>query len=155
MKLPRKSYNPKAPHRRVQLASVVSQRDAFAERLRQLGAADDVVASVLENWDDPDWVERDQVVSLSDDALRAELEAIEREYHEGTHDEADDAAAARSEVEQQAEGIIDEPWQVVVAWVRDDTDPPARASAIEVLEAQRPKPRPSVLDACSEAIDGE
>lgn len=131
---------------------VQTSKAAFLERLRQLGAAHDVVASVDENWDDPEWVERDQVVALADEALRAELDAIEREYHEGTHTEEEDAALARSAVEAAADAIMDEHHATVIAWVRDDDDPPLRAAAVEHREAQREHPRPSVLEACAEVI---
>ena len=102
MTLPRKPYNPKAPHRRVQTGDVQSQRDAFVQRLTILGAAPDVIDAVRENWDDPEWVERDQVVAMDDTALRAELDGIEREYHEGTHTEEEDEIAARLALEQAA-----------------------------------------------------
>lgn len=152
MTLPRKSYNPKAPHRRVATGDVTSPREAFAARLRILGAADDVVESVLDNWDDPEWTQRDAVVALPDDALRAELEAIEREYHEGTHTEEEDADRERTELEAAAAEILHESVPVVRSWLDADEQPPARAYAVEALEAQRSEPRKGVLDACAKVI---
>lgn len=146
------AHDPRAPHARVQSGDVASAKDAFLDRLRELGAADDVVASVDANWDDPEWVERPLVVAMADDDLRAELAAIEREYHEGTTTEEEDALAERAAVEADAAAVIDEHHATVAAWVRDDPAPPARAVAMEHLEAQREHPRPSVLEACAEII---
>ena len=150
--LARPDHNPKAPWRTVDVGAVESDRDSFLARLAQLGAADDVVESVRVNWDDPEWIERDQVVALPDDALRAELAAIEREYHEGTHTEEDDAAAELVAFDAAASEILGENVAVVVAWVHDDQQPPKRAQTIEALESQRAKPRTTLLDACAAVI---
>lgn len=152
MTLPRKPYNPKAPHRRVQTGDVQSQRDAFVQRLTILGAAPDVIDAVRENWDDPEWVERDQVVAMDDTALRAELDGIEREYHEGTHTEEEDEIAARLALEQAAAEQVHESVPIVNAWVDADDDPPARAFAIDAAEAARPEPRKGVLDHVAKVI---
>lgn len=150
--LPRKPYNPKAPHRRVQTHDVTSAKDAFVERLRILGAAPDVLATVTENWDDPEWVERDDVMALGDEALRAELAAIETEYHEGTVTEEEDELAARQALEAQAAEMLPEPVPVVTRWVESDPEPPARAYAVEALEAQAAKPRTTLLAAVAVII---
>lgn len=150
--LPRKPYNPKAPHRRVPTGDVTSQRDAFVNRLAILGAAPDVLEAVRDNWDDPEWVERDSVVALGDEALRAELVAIEQEYHEGTHTEEEDDAAARAALEQAAAEILHESVPVIVEWIKADPDTPARAFAIEAAEAAQGSPRTTLLDACAKVI---
>ena len=152
MTLPRKPYNPKAPHRRVSAGDVTSQREAFVHRLQILGAEPDVLDAVRENWDDPEWVERDTVVAMDDAALAAELAGIEREYHEGTHTEEEDAVAAREALHAAAAEIIHESVPVVKAWVDDDTEPPARAYAVEAAEATRPEPRKGVLDHVAKVI---
>lgn len=152
MTLPRKTYNPKAPHRRVSAGDVTSQRDAFVHRLTILGAAPDVLEAVVDNWDDPEWVERDTVVAMDDAALTAELAGIEREYHEGTHTEDEDAAAARAALDAAAAEVIHESVPVVNAWVDDDQDPPARAFAVEAAEATRAEPRKGVLDHVAKVI---
>jgi hypothetical protein len=153
MTLPRKTYNPKAPHRRVPSGDVQSQRDAFVHRLTILGAAPDVLEAVRDNWNDPEWVERDQVVAMDDVALAAELAGIEREYHEGTHtEEEDDDLAARLALEQAAAEQLHETVPVVNNWVDDDDDPPARAFAVEAAEAARPEPRKGILDHAAKVI---
>jgi hypothetical protein len=152
MTLPRKTYNPKAPHRRVQTGDVTSQRDAFVQRLTILGAAPDVLEAVRDNWDDPEWVERDQVVAMDDVALAAELAGIEQEYHDGTHTEEEDDMAARLALEQAAAEILHETVPVVNDWVDGDDAPPARAFAVEAAEAARPEPRKGILDHAAKVI---
>lgn len=139
------THNPKAPKVRRTMTDVQSPRDQFLDRLRQLGAAADVVDAVRDNWDDPEWDNRDHVVALSDEALRLELAAIEREHYEGTHTEDEEADELRQALEAKAAEILPEPVQVVTLWVDEDPEPPARAVAVEALEARARRPRKGVL----------
>lgn len=151
----RRDHDPFAPHYSVPLTEVEPARESFVERLRQLGAEPDVLESVAANWDDPEWTERDQVVALSDEALRAELAAIEAEHAEHTTTEDEAAEQQRLALEQAAAEIVHENAAVVIAWVNDDDQPPARANAIEALEAKATRPRKTVLEACAAAIEAE
>ena len=148
----RRAHDPFAPHATVPITDVVDQRTAFVDRLRELGAAPDVVQSVHDNWHDPEWHERDAVVAMDDEALRAELAAIEREYADHTTDDTEQDEQ-RQALETAAAEIMAEPAPVVIAWVEADAQPPARATAIEALEAQRPRPRSTVLAACAAALE--
>lgn len=139
--------NPKAPWpRRTDPGSDRQDpRTAFGDRLRLLGAADDVVDEVLKAWDDPDWDDRDQWVAASDETLRAELVAIEKEYRQGTQTPEEEAMARYLAVYAEAEGIVAENIDVVTGWVGDD---PVRAEAVYERETlpETGKQRKGVLE---------
>ena len=54
-------------------------------------------------------------------------------------------------MELGAEQILPEAWQVVVSWMERENIV-ARAVAIEALEAQRPRPRKSVMERAAAII---
>lgn len=152
MRLTRPSHNPKAPHVRRQIHEVEPTMEAFVDRLRRLGAADDVVAEVVAHWNDPDWDadERAMVMGLSDESLRAELAGIEREYREHTSTPEEDAE--RLAVEREAAEILPEPVGVVCSWMQRENIV-ARAIAVEALESKRPRPRKTIMDLAAAIID--
>jgi hypothetical protein len=150
------THNPKAPwpRRTSPVADVQDPKQAFADRVRRLGGADDVVQMVLDSWDDPDWTDRDQVVSLSDEALAAELAEIEREHYRHTHDEEEEAAeraAARlaALVAQAVDGTVDE----ALATLAEHDNDPELAAAILAAEHLAEKPRKTLVEPLTEIIE--
>lgn len=149
------SHNPKAPWPRRHDPQPDRQhpRDAFANRLRLLGAADDVVADVVAQWDDDTWSDEDRaaLVAMSDEALRAELDSIEREHYEGTHTEDEEAAERYAAAVALAEQVIGENVRTVIEWVdaEEVTDLPEvrllRALAVLELEQASEKPRTTLI----------
>lgn len=159
------THNPKTPWpaRSRQAPDRQHPRDAFVDRLRRLGAADDVLDAVANGWDDLEWEDRDEWVAMSDEALAAELASIEREHWEGTHDEDDEAAEQLAALLAQAEVIVAEVVAVVTAWVDgdpeagDDTSHDAvwaRAWAVDQAERLRADgPRKGVLGHVAEVLE--
>ena len=143
------THNPKMPWPRRTPAPALTEhpRDAFADRLRRLGAPDDLVEQTREAWDDPEWQNRDDIVGLSDDALRAEIVEIVREHHEGTHTEDEDAEALHQVLLAQAREVIRAPIHEVIAWVVEHpTKQAGRAAAVAEAEGEEAKPRTTLLE---------
>lgn len=153
------THNPKAPWPRSTPGRQDRQhpRDAFANRLRQLGAADDIVADVIAAWDDPAWDNRDEVVAYSDEALAAELREIEAEFRNGTRTPEEDEADEHERVVAEAEALSGANVDDVNAWV-DEAAPGTkalRAWAVMRLEHEREKPRKGVLEHVTAVLDAE
>jgi len=143
------THNPKAPWPRRTPPAPQTQhpRDAFAERLRQLGAPPDLVDGTVASWDDPEWAERDEIVGLSDEALRAEIVAIVREHHEGTHTEEEDELAHHRVLVAQAREVVGAVIHDVMEWVNEHpTQAKARAAAAAEAEAEQANPRSTLLE---------
>jgi hypothetical protein len=140
--------------RRVSASERRSEVDHFAARLRALGATDDEVASVVDNWDelDPDdavaepgdpepftRARRDYLVRAGDTELQQLIQASRDEYAYGTTTEADateaDAAVAAERAHQahlaDAARHIGGSVAEVLAWVGNDV---GRARAALELE---------------------
>jgi hypothetical protein len=127
-----------------------SELDQFITRLSDLGATDDELTQVREQWDalepddtpdDPDlgpaWTRayRDQLVATGDRELTQLLRRARAEHLEGTTDPDEAEATARrraydralGEAQDRVGGTVAE----VLAWVADD---PVRAQAVHQLE---------------------
>lgn len=143
------THNPKSPWpRRTQPApQTQSARDVFAERLRQLGAPADLVEQTLASWNDPEWQDRDEIVGLSDVALAAEIAAIVREHHEGTHTEEEDELARHRVLVAQATEVIQGVIHDVMEWVNEHPGKAkARAAAAAEAESEQERPRSTLLE---------
>lgn len=143
--------NPKAPRRSRTSSEALSPLDQFVVRLRALGAGQDEIDAVVENWDrfDDGWTPELQaeMVATPDSVLAAELVRVRTEYADQlrTEQEAADAAwlaeleVARSEVQQVIGGNV----QRVLDWVDGN---PVRAQAALELELQTEQQRKTVVE---------
>lgn len=142
-----------------------SVRDTVLGRLAELGADEDELAQVAEDWDlvDPDectepdcWTaaKRDALVYAGDNELAAMLARARTEYETGTHDEDEQAAldfqraveAAKVEAADRIGGNVDS----VLGWVGDDV---VRASAVWELEHAGGAPRKTLVEPLGAMID--
>lgn len=131
--------DPYAPGTTRRQAESASEVDHFAQRLRALGATDDEVAAVVENWDELDaddyspepgeaepWTEarRSALLVAGDAELRALIDASRDEYDYATttDDEAAQADVARRALQahNEAADVIGRPVAQVLEWVGGD-----------------------------------
>lgn len=144
---PRPRHNPKAPFRRTGPApkpgSVLEQ---FVDRLRLLGADDEILDGVRQAWGDPTWTNRDQIVGLNDAALRREIEAIFTEYEFHTTDP--DGDLDEGGTGSVPDGTVAE----VLGWVDGD---PGRAAIARDAEQARDKPRAGVMTILASILGGD
>lgn len=119
-----------------------SPRDEFIERLAYLGATPDEIEAVRQNWDNPDWDNRDEVIRFSDAELRADLVELRKEYELSTKTDEEIADAALAEARREAFTRKDASVAALVAWVGDDE---SRAQAVLELEGERPVPRTTLI----------
>lgn len=118
----------------------VSPLDGFLARMRQLGATEEELAGVRDDWgnyDGEDWTpeRKAQVLAATDDQLRAMLAEVRAEYEVGTVTEEEHAARARQHDYQlqlrEAADRIGGTVADVLGWVGDD---PVKAEAVLELE---------------------
>jgi hypothetical protein len=134
-----------------------SPLEQFTMRLRELGATDDEVSTVIASWDDIDeeWTpaERTRVANLGDNELRAMIVDGRREYEYSTttQEEADRKAAKARELRamDEAQNRIDGSVAAILAWVGDDK---VRAQAALSVEKEGGAPRKTLVAALTELI---
>lgn len=135
--------NPKAPKSRRPLNDAGDLRAEFAHRLELAGAASDVIVAAMRAWDEEP-AYRDDVALLTGDELAREVASVEDDWSRGHDDGADEAArAVLAEAEQVCEGEEND----VLTWIEADPTTPARALAVELVEATGQR-RPLVLEWC-------
>lgn len=131
----------------------------LSRRLRKLGATDDELSSLADEWakgDDDGWVmPRHDLAHAPDTVLVALLAEVRAEYHVSTTTEDEDAARAaqaeRAHLHEQAWAVVTESTvPEVMAWVGDDL---ARAVAARDSEQMRAQPRSTLLGRLGLLID--
>lgn len=135
---------PREPRTARTMRDVLPTLDQFVERLRLLGASPSTIDVVRERWeptDDADREDRDQVLLLCDDDLRALILEVEEEHRISTTTEEEEAAARfTAKVEQLNDYAADaDEWvkgnvQSVLDVVGDD---PVAAAAALLAETTR------------------
>lgn len=136
-----------------------SALEQFIVRLRELGATEDEVSTVVASWDDLDeeWTvaERARVASLGDNELRAMIVDGRREYDYSTttQEEADRRAAKAEQLRAmtEAQGRIDGNVAAILAWVGDDK---VRATAALAAEREGGAPRKTLVKQLEDVLSG-
>ncbi len=138
----------------------VSELDQFVARIRALGADDDQVHDVVENWDNFESgftiADRNQLVRSTDTQLREQIMASQDEFRYATTTDEDDDfdrhVKAVAEAEIEALDLMTLPVPKLVEWVGEDR---ARAIAVSNLEdGPDGGHRKTLLDAVQRIITG-
>lgn len=147
-------FAPRWPRERRPMREVLPTLDGFVERLRLLGAEQSTIDVVRERWDtvdEEDRADRDDVLRLNDDDLRALILEVEEEHRLSTTTDEEEAAirftaavsdlaSVAAEADQWVQGTVGS----VAEIVGDDQVAAAAALLAEIERAKDAEEEPRV-----------